>query len=231
MIFGAATAERNARPALAGVLLELRDQQATLVAADGFRLAVRTTNVATPLVTPVSVIVPVRALDELARVLDADEPVFLSLLDNHQAVFRNGGVELVTQLIDATFPEYRRIIPASCVSRTVLTTAEFRKACKTTEIFAREAAHTLRLKVEPEGRVIVSAAAAQTGDNVAEIDASVEGGESIEVAFNARYLLDALEAIETPQVALETTTPTSPGAIKPVGRDDQLYIVMPMQFK
>lgn len=227
--FGVSTDQ--ARPALTGVLLEMRDQQATLAAADGFRLAVRTISLSTPVVSPMSAIIPVRALDELARVLDSDEPVFMSLLEHGPIVFRNGGLELTAQLIEATYPDYRRIIPTNHTTRVVLTTSEFRKACKTADIFARESAHTLRLKIEPDGRVIVSAVAAETGDNLAELDAMVEGTESIEIAFNARYLLDALEAIDTQQVALEVTMPTSPATLKPVGRDDQLYVVMPMQVQ
>lgn len=227
--FGAATDQ--ARPALTGVFLEIHDQQATLVAADGFRLALRTTGLPTPVASPVCAIIPVRALEELARVLDSDEPVFMSLLEHGPIVFRNGGLELTAQLIEATYPDYRRIIPTSHTTRVVLTTAEFRKACKTADIFARESAHTLRLRIEPDGRVIVSAVAAETGDNLAELDAMVEGTESIEIAFNARYLLDALEAIDIQQATLELTTPTSPATLKPVGRDDQLYVVMPMQIQ
>ncbi len=74
-----------------------------------------------------------------------------------------------------------------------------------------------------------TAAAAETGDDVAELDATVDGGP-IEIAFNVKYLVDALNVIDTPNVALETSTSSSPGVLRPVGRDDFLYVVMPMHL-
>ena len=143
-------------------------------------------------------------------------------------------MELVSQLIEGAFPDYNNVVPKSHTTRTVMSTAEFRKACKTSDIFAREASHTARLKIKPgseltPGHVTISATAAETGDNVAELDATVDGGP-IEIAFNVKYLVDVLNVIDTPNVALETSTPSSPGIIRPVGRDDFLHVIMPMHL-
>ena len=105
---------------------------------------------------------------------------------------------------------------------------------RTSDIFAREAAHTARLKIKPgselePGHVSISATSAETGDNVAEIDATVDG-VPVEIAFNVKYLVDVLNVITTPNVALETSTATSPEIIRPVGRDDYLYVAMPMHL-
>jgi DNA polymerase-3 subunit beta len=77
--------------------------------------------------------------------------------------------------------------------------------------------------------VIVSATSAETGDDVSEIDANVEG-EEIEIAFNVRYLIDVLGVIGTPQVTLGTTTSSSPGVIRPVGDVDFTHVIMPMHL-
>ncbi len=235
VIFAAATDE--ARPILTGVLAKLDGGQVTLAASDGFRVAVRTAHLSSPITEPVTAIIPARALGELARVINAEEPVFMSLPSGRgQVIFHHNNVEVVSQLIEGAFPDYERVIPRGYQTRTVLSTAEFRKACKTSDIFAREAAHTARMKIKPgddltPGRVVISATAAETGDNVAEMDALVEGGP-IEIAFNVKYLVDVLNVIETPNVALETSTPTSPGVIKPVGNgsDNYTYVVMPMHL-
>jgi DNA polymerase III subunit beta len=233
VIFAAATDE--ARPILTGVLAKLEGGQVTLAAADGFRLSLRTAHLSTPNAEPIQAIIPARALAELGRVITADEPVFMSLLSGRgQVIFHHDSVELVSQLIEGTFPDYNNVIPKSHTTRTVMSTAEFRKACKTSDIFAREAAHTARLKIKPgseltPGHVTITATAAETGDNVAELDATVDGGP-IEIAFNVKYLVDALNVIDTPNVALETSTSSSPGVIRPVGRDDFLYVVMPMHL-
>ncbi|MFN2277908.1 MAG: DNA polymerase III subunit beta, partial [Candidatus Promineifilaceae bacterium] len=109
-----------------------------------------------------------------------------------------------------------------------------RKACKTADIFARESSNTARITVEPGEEmgpafVVVAATSVETGDNKAQIDADVEG-DPIEIALNVKYMSEVLSVIETPQVALETTTPREPGVIKPVGDNDFVHIIMPMQF-
>jgi DNA polymerase-3 subunit beta len=231
--FAAATDE--ARPILTGVLAKIEGGQMTLAASDGFRVAVRTAHLSSPANELVNAIIPARALMELGRVITADEPVYMSLLAARgQVVFHHGSAEVVSQLIEGAFPDYTAIIPKSYVTRTVVPTEEFRKACKTSDIFAREAAHTARLKIKPggdltPGHMTISATSAETGDNMAEMDATVDG-QALEIAFNVKYLVDALNVIETPNVALETATATSPGVIRPVGREDYLYVVMPMHI-
>jgi DNA polymerase-3 subunit beta len=231
--FAAATDE--ARPILTGVLARIDGGQLKLEAADGFRLAVRTAHLSAPSGAPVNAVIPARALAELARVITADEPVYLSLPTGRgQVIFHHGSVELVSQLIEGSFPDLTAVIPKNYTTRTVLPTDEFRKACRTSDIFAREAAHTARLKIKPgtdltPGHVSISATSAETGDNVAELDATVDGAP-IEIAFNVKYLVDVLNVISTPNVALETSAATSPGVIRPVGRDDYLYVAMPMHL-
>jgi DNA polymerase-3 subunit beta len=234
VIFAAATDE--ARPILTGVLAKIEGQKVTLAASDGFRVAECTAHLASPIAEPITAIIPARALAELGRVITAEEPVYMQLPPGRgQVIFHHGHVELVSQLIEGSFPTYQNIIPKGYKTRAVVSTDEFRKACKTSDIIAREAAHTTRLKVKPgddpmaPGRVIISATAAETGDNLAELDALIEG-EAIEIAFNVKYLVDVLGVIDTPNVALETSAPTSPGVIRPVGRDDYVYVVMPMHL-
>jgi DNA polymerase III subunit beta len=231
--FAAATDE--ARPILTGVLAHINGGELKLEAADGFRLAVRTAHLSSPAGAPVNAVIPARALSELARVITADEPVYMSLPPSRgQVIFHHGNVELVSQLIEGSYPDLSAVIPKNYTTRTVLPTDEFRKACRTSDIFAREAAHTARIKIKPgseltPGHVTISATSAETGDNVAEIDASVDGAP-IEIAFNVKYLVDVLNVINTPNVALETSAATSPGVIRPVGRDDYLYVAMPMHL-
>ena len=75
----------------------------------------------------------------------------------------------------------------------------------------------------------VSATAAETGSNETIVDATIEG-DAIEIAFNVRFLVDVLSVIDTPNVAIETTSASSPGIVRPVGRDDFLHVIMPMHL-
>jgi DNA polymerase-3 subunit beta len=224
----------DARPVLSGVLLEIDGAHLTLAAADGFRLSVRRADLSAPVSSPLRAIVPARALAELARIA-SDEQVHMLLPPGRgQVIFRGRDIELVSQLIEGAFPDYQGIIPSSHTNRTVISTAGFLKACKAADIFAREAAHSARLKIAPgselePGRVEVTATAAETGSNEVIVDATVDG-EPIEIAFNVRFLVDVLSVINSPNVALETSGPAAPGVIKPVGRDDFLHVVMPMHL-
>lgn len=232
--FAAATDE--SRPILTGVLARFDDVQLTLAAADGFRLSVRTVALPRSVADPFSIIIPARALTELARISgDQKDPVQVTVTPTrNQVMFQLTDIVLVSQLIDGNFPDYRQIIPRDRSTHTVVDTAVFLKACKTAQIFARDAAHIARLHVKPgdelaPGHIVVSATSAETGDDVSDLDAIVDGNE-IEIAFNVRYLIDVLSVVGTPQVALDTTTASSPGVIKPVGAEDFTHVIMPMHL-
>ena len=232
--FAAATDE--SRPILTGVLAKFGESQLTLAAADGFRLSVRTFPLPQSIADPFSIIVPARALVELSRISgDQKEPVVITITPTrNQVIFQLTDIVLVSQLIDGNFPDYRQIIPRDLTTHTVVDTAAFLKACKTALIFARDAAHIGRLHIKPSselapGHMVVSATSAETGDDVSELDANIEG-EEIEIAFNVKYLIDVLSVADSPQVALDTTTSSSPGVIRPVGEADFTHVIMPMHL-
>ena len=231
-----AAATDDTRPVLTGVLVRLEGDQLTLAAADGFRLSMRNSKLSAPVRESVSVIIPARALSELARLVgDQDEMVWMVLPSGRgQAVFRLKDAELSSSLIDGTFPDFQPIIPRSFNTRAVVSTAQFLKACKAADIFARQASHSARITITPgaeslPGKLQVNATAAETGAGETVIDATVEG-PAIEIAFNVKYLVDVLTVVNTPNVALETTGPASPGVVRPVGRDDFIHVIMPMHL-
>ncbi len=227
-----ATASEDTRPVLTGVSAEFEEDTLTLAAADGFRLAVHKAPLMTPAKEKVEVIIPGRSLSELNRLLsDQKEPVEMAVGQNKsQVMFRMRDVELVSQLIQGSFPNYRQLIPASYTTRAVISTPEFLRATKTAAIFARDGSGIVRLQITPEnggGRVSVSARSEQVGDNMGEIDAKVEG-DAAKIAFNGKYLTDVLGVIHEGEIALETTTPSSPGVIRPLGAENYIHIIMPM---
>ena len=235
VVFAASTDE--ARPVLMGVLMIVDGDQITMAAADGFRLSVRTATLSTPAPQPVNIIVPARALSELARIAsDGEETVSMVVPKGRgQVVFSVKDAELVSQLIDGTFPDYQQIIPRSYKSRTLVSTASLLKACKQAEIFAREGTNVARLDIkaatgemEPS-EVEISAISEETGKNETIVEATVDGG-SVLIAFNVKYLREALEVIKTPNVALETSAANAPGVVRPVGEDGFLHVIMPMHL-
>ncbi|MFQ5594828.1 MAG: DNA polymerase III subunit beta [Anaerolineae bacterium] len=233
--FAAATDE--SRPILTGVLTRFDPGTITFAAADGFRLSVRSADIDPGTSESISVIIPARALSELGRILgDTEEAVEVTVTEGrNQVLFHLPNVDLVSQLIEGNFPDYNQIIPKGHSTRSVVDVKPFLNAVKIASFFARDAANIVRLKIEPgselePGTLTVSATSAELGDNVSQLDANVEG-EALEIAFNAKYLLDVLNVIGTDQVAVETSTPSSPGMFKPVGGPDFVHVIMPMHIR
>jgi DNA polymerase III subunit beta len=234
VVFAASTDE--ARPVLTGVQLKVDEDSITLSAADGFRLSVRSSELSSPAPRPVNAIIPARALSELARVAgDGNQTVTMMLPQGrNQVIFRMKDIELVSQLIEGAYPDVQQIIPANYATRTVLSTNSFLKACKQAEIFARESSLIARIKINPGGElqpgtVEISGQSEETGSNQNIVDASIEGKEVL-IAFNVRFLREVLDVIRTPNVALETTSETSAGVVRPVGEDNFTHVIMPMHL-
>ena len=231
--FAASTDE--ARPVLMGVLLNVEKDRVTMAAADGFRLSVRKAGLSSAVSQPINLIIPARALHELARVAgDGDEIVHMIVPKGRgQVVFRIKDVQLVAQLIDGSFPDYQQIIPRSYKQRTLVSTAALLKACRQAEIFAREGLNVAKLEIrEAKGQmqpseVQISATSEETGKNETIVEATVDGAGLL-IAFNVKFLREALEVVGTPNVALETSASNAPGVVKPVGDDEFLHVIMPM---
>jgi len=232
VVFAAASEE--SRPVLTGVDAQFEGDLLTLAAADGFRLAVYKLPLANAVSEKTEVIIPARTLGELNRLIGDDEEVIdITVNPNKsQALFHLKNTELVSQLLQGTFPQYSQLIPQGYSARVVVDVAEFLRAARTASIFARDGSGIVRLVVTPggettPGKMIVSARSEELGDDVGEIDATVEGEEA-KIAFNGKYLTEVLSVLREPQVVLETTNPSSPGVIRPVGADNYIHVVMPM---
>ena len=254
--FAAATEE--SRPVLTGVEMKLSEGRFTMAAADGFRLAVQHGSLTQAAPEEMSVIIPARTMNELNRLLgDHDEPVDIMLTpQKSQVMFRvRGGdtVELVSQLLQGTFPNYDQLIPQSYTTRAILDSQATLRATRTAAIFARDGSNIIRMHVMPNGdeqeeaKLLISARSEEVGDHQDEVDVTELEGEEGKIAFNSRYLLDVLSVMDRGQVAIETTTSSSPGVFKPVRRggeyetsggtvisgdyaidDDYVHVVMPM---
>ena len=232
VVFAAAT--EDSRPVLTGTRVEIAGDQFTLAAADGFRLAVFKGKLEEPISEDVSFIIPARAFQELNRLIGGqEEPVeFTVTPSKSQALFKMENIELVSQLVQGTFPDYSQLIPQSYETRAVVDLEEFLRATRTASIFARDGSGIVRVQVTAgsdgsAGRLSISSRAEELGENQGEIDANVEGGEA-KIAFNSKYLAEVLDVLGKGEVALETTTPSSPGVLRPLGKDGYVHVVMPM---
>jgi DNA polymerase-3 subunit beta len=225
----------EARPVLQGVKMEVQEDLITLAATDGFRISVRKQALANPIKQNFSIIIPARAMSELARIAgESDKAVTMVVPQGRgQVIFHLKDTELVSQLIDGNFPDFRAIIPHGYKTRTTISTPAFLKACKQAEVIAREGNNVIRLNIVPGetgiGSVEINAQTEETGKSDIQVEATIEGSGLL-IAFNVRFLREVLDVVRTPNVALETNANNTPGVIRPVGDENFVHVIMPMHL-
>ena len=217
------------RPVLTGVYVQLNGDKATLAATDGHRLAVRNLSLGSGAGDPQTVVIPARALAELSRILKASsDPVDLTVgAQKNQVFFKAGETELMSRLIEGTYPNYQQVIPTQSTTTITAKTQDLLFTTRVVSLFSKDAANVIKFKAEG-GKLTLTANTSEVGNSVAGVEARVEG-QDLQVAFNSKYVLDVLGIIGSEEVQLGFTGPLNPGAIRPVGRDDYLYIIMPVR--
>ncbi len=217
------------RPVLTGVYAQLNGGKVTLAATDGHRLAVKTLQVQAGGQEPEAVVIPARALAELSRILKgSSEKVQVAVgSQKNQVFFAVGGVEMMSRLIEGTYPNYQQVIPAAPTTTITAKTEDLLLTTKLVALFSREAANVMKFRTEG-GKLTLLANASEVGQNIAEVEAKVEGAD-LQVAFNAKYVIDVLSVIGSDEVRLGFTGALNPGIIRPAGRDDYLYVIMPVR--
>ena len=228
-----AAATEDSRPVLTGVKTEISGDEFKFAAADGFRLAVYSGKLAEPPSEDIEFLIPARVLNEISRLLGIQQKAveFMVTPSSNQALFRVEDVEIVSSLIAGNFPNYNQLIPQSHTTRVVLNSDDFLRATRTAAIFARDGSGIIRLQMgageeDAPGHLTVSSRAEEVGDNEGQLGAKVEG-EDAKIAFNSKYLTDVLDVLSG-DVAMEVSSPSSPGVLKPVEGDDYVHVVMPM---
>lgn len=230
-----AASSDEARPVLQGILTQIEGSTMTMAATDGFRISVSSSSVSNPNNKTISAIIPARAMNELARIAtNGDAIVSMSIPEGRgQVVFNLKDAELVSQLIEGNFPDYKVIIPRNYKTHTVISTPSFQKACRQAEIIARDGNNIIRMHIQPKmegpGIVEISAQSEETGNSEVQLDANIDG-EGLLIAFNVRYLREVLDVVKTPSVALETNANNTPATIKPIGENEFTHVIMPMHL-
>ena len=229
----AAAREQN-RPILTGVYLQLDGQKMTMAAADGYRLAVRTTEISESFDEKQDMVVPARTMNEIARIIEDDQEIGIALpaQRNSITVFAPN-LQISSQLLEGRFPDFASIIPRAFVTSTVLYTGDLLQVCQRAEIFARDNANSASLSVKPArnpgepAEVLIVGKSAERGDSEGMLDATAEG-EPLDISFNIRYLIDVLRVIKEERVVFQSNGPENPGVLKPENREDFTHVIMPM---
>lgn len=233
-----ASAVDETRPVLTGVLLNGNKEGLSLVGVDGFRLAERIiSSDSGKLKKEFSAIIPSKILLEVARLTSSlKEPLEVSVnKDNTMVVFKSGDVVVSSRVIDGDFPAYKGLIPdaESSTIKVKMAAKDLASALKLANVFAKDSVTVVRFKISSDdSAVYILSSNNEVGENSAKVDAEVTGGD-LEIAFNSKYILDALSNVKSDEFIFECSEkvgPGVPGVLRPVARDNHLYLVMPMQY-
>ncbi len=223
VVFAASSDET--RPVLTGVLLQSQKGYLYGAATDSYRLAekklIKTTQ-------EISLLVPAMALQELLRILPEGVEEIEVISDSQQVLFRAGDLELVSRLIDATYPDYRKLIPTKFNISATVDRSEFITITKVSSLFARESAGSITLKVDESTKQIsITSIASQLGENTSSAPATIQG--TGEVTLNSRYLLDVLSVLSGKDVTFSFNGKLEPCVVTDSESADSTYLVMPLK--
>lgn len=223
-----ACANDEARPIFTGGLLEVDDNEIRMVATNTHRLAFKKEEL-TGNNTNTRMIIPGKILNELARLLAAEEPqdVILSWQKN-QVGIEYDNVFIISRLIEGQFPDYNKVIPTSYTTVIMLNSDQFLDAVERVSLLARDGEYNvIRFNFTQDSAVITSNNP-DIGKAFESVPAVIEGNE-LEIAFNAKYVADILKNIDAEQLVFSLNTSLSPASIKPANEENYTYIITPVR--
>ncbi|NTU98599.1 DNA polymerase III subunit beta [Candidatus Falkowbacteria bacterium] len=234
VVFAVSTNETRAE--LTGVFFNfINNKELVIVATDSYRLAERKITLIESNIESSSLIVPAKTVQEVVRIMagtkdDVGEigEVEIYVFEN-QILFTHGSTEVISRLIEGQYPDYRQIIPNNHKTVAITDISQMVRAVKSSALFAKTGINDINLDFpKNNGKIVVSSASGQTGENIVEIIADVEGEDNF-VVVNYRYLLDGLGNIGGEKVKICLVDGNTPCLVKSTESDDYLYVVMPIK--
>jgi DNA polymerase III subunit beta len=224
----AITAE-DARYYLAGALLVLDKDGAAMVATDGHRLSYAHRKTALKVTEAVRVLIPRKAIHEIARLLETEDAATFQQVENH-LVFVVGGRTLSSKMIEGQFPAFEKVIALTGDKVVSLERERLATAIRRVSLLSSERSRAVRLSLGP-GKLDLAASSPDLGEARESLSADYQGA-SVEIGFNSQYLLDFLGVAGTDAVSLELKDQESQGMFRPHGEGatDYRYVVMPMRL-
>ncbi len=220
-----AASTNETRPVLTGVFLHSHEGVLYAVATDSYRLAEKTL-ISTK--EEIKLLVPASAMHDLLRILTDYEEDVQIVHNDQQILFKAGDVELVTRLIEGSYPDYRKLIPKEFKAKATLKRTELTNVTKVSSLFARESAGSITISLdEKKGELSVRSIASQLGENSSSADAKISGNGSI--TLNSKYLLDALNVFSGDNITLSFNGKLDPATLFDADNKDYLHVVMPLK--
>jgi DNA polymerase-3 subunit beta len=224
-----AAGESDTRYTLNGLLFHLTaDQGLTVVGTDGHRLAIITRGLEGKVREEKKIIIPRKAAVELRKLVEKSEEKIRVVIGRNHVLFTVGDVQFLTRLIEGTYPNYEQVIPAGNDKRVVLQRDTFGKTARRVAIMSRERSNAIKMDLA-DNLVTITSSNPDLGEAKDEIAVDYSG-ETLSLGFNARYLIDILDAMSAERVVMELQAPLSPVLIREEQDEAYRCVVMPMRI-
>ncbi len=221
-----ATAQNETRPILTGALLEVKNNQVSFVALDGYRLALK--KIPIECQNEIKVVIPGKTLNELSKILDdSDSNITIKFTSSH-ILFDLGNTSIISRLIEGQFLNYNDIIRDEYKSKIKVKTRYIQQSIERASLLAREGVNNMVvLDISDEKLVITSNS--EIGNIHEEIPIELEGND-LKIAFNSKYILDGLKVIDSEEIEIKFVSNVSPCIMKPIGDETYTYLVVPVRL-
>ncbi len=227
-----ATGESDTRYTLNGLLMHFipkkKVTELNIVGTDGHRLSVISREIKGKLSEEKRLILPKKAASELKRILEATSEDINICLDKNHIFFVFDEIVFTSRLIEGTYPSYEQVIPQDNEKKVILDKVTFLKALRRTSIMSRERTNAIRLDFE-DGRITLSSINPDLGEAREEMAGQYKG-EQISIGCNARYLIDAVQAMEGESIRIELQEPLSPILLVEIEETGYRCVIMPMRI-
>jgi len=211
---------------LTGISITSREESLEFAATDGHRLSVLKTSLIDG--QEFQAVIPANALKTLSNLIGvSDSPISLRI-DNANAIFELPNGTLITRLLDGTYPNYRQLIPKDIARKITVERKLFMAALDRIAVLADRSNNIVKITIDDQITLSVDSPDIATGNE--SIPAQISGGD-LEIAFNVKYLADGVKAMHTEEIQFQFNTATSPALIVPIGGDEQIYLLMPVQIR
>jgi len=219
-----AVSSDETRYILNGILFKIHQNNLTLVATDGKRLAIVEKKLKYEINKDIYIIIPIKTIQELNRNLK-DEGELSLILGNNQVLFDLGNVIIVSRLIEGEFPDYQQVIPAVSDNKIGINRPEFLLAVKRASLLATPDYQAVKLELF-KNKLVISKSTPDIGESREEMTVEYKGKE-MAIGFNPNYLIDVLKNLDLERIDFEVTDSEKPGVIR---TDGYIYIVLPMRL-
>jgi len=208
-------------------LMDVNHYELSMVALDGFRLAIRQENLRQDCGT-CSVVVPGRSLSEIAQTLEDNDTVISLVVDQNYLLIDLGYARMITRLLSGEYIKYKQLLPAARQTRVRIDVSALGEAIRRASLIAREGKNNLvRFSIRQNEMQVTSNS--ELGDVLEQIAIELEGNE-LDIAFNARYIEDVIKSLECEQIFIDCTNNFSQCVIRPIEGDAFLYLVLPVRI-